>query len=128
MREEGLSHQQECKARRWGRLACVGNGERCRMAEARRVGQLQKGRRESLVRGSLWKFTNGDHHDVTEQRARVPAVRKAKLTAGVCSKVRTSCRAPSKGVGDKPQIHSNLVFELGVILRRRTKNLVIIVL
>ena len=39
---------------------------------------------------------------------------KAKLTAGVRSRVRIYYRAPSKGVGDKPQIHSNLVFELGV--------------
>ena len=35
------------------------------------------------------------------------------LTEGVCSKVRIYCRAPNKGIGDKPQIYSNLVFEWG---------------
>ena len=35
---------------RWDRSACVGNGEQCRLTEAWRAGQLQKGRRESLVR------------------------------------------------------------------------------
>ena len=37
--------------------------------------------------------------------------------AGVCSKVRIVGRAPSKGVGDKPQIHSNLIFELASFLK-----------
>ena len=36
------------------------------------------------------------------------------LTVGVPCKVRVYCRAPSKGVGEKPQIHSNLVVEFGV--------------
>ena len=31
------------------------------------------------------------------------------VTTGVCSKVRIYCRAPSKGMADKPRIHSNLV-------------------
>ena len=40
------------------------------------------------------------------------------LTSGVCSKERIYCRALSKEVGDKPQIHSNLIFEfeLGFVL------------
>ena len=41
----------------------------------------------------------------------------------VCSKVRIYCSTPSKGVGNKPQAHSNLVFELGFFFlkRERTK-------
>lgn len=31
------------------------------------------------------------------------------------------CRVPSKGVGDKPQIHSNLVFELGGFFKGKNK-------
>ena len=42
--------------------------------------------------------------------------RKPNSTLGICSKVRIYCRAPIKGVGDKPQIHSNLIFELGAFL------------
>lgn len=41
------------------------------------------------------------------------------LTADVCNKVRVYCRVPSKGVGDKPQICSNLAFELGVFLKKK---------
>ena len=36
------------------------------------------------------------------------------LTAGVCIKVRIYGRVPGMRVGDKPEIHSNLVFELGL--------------
>ena len=38
---------------------------------------------------------------------------KAKLTLGVCSKVRVCCRAPIKAVRDKSDTHCNWVFELG---------------
>lgn len=31
------------------------------------------------------------------------------------------CKAPSKGVGDKSQIHSNLVFEFGPLLKGKNK-------
>lgn len=31
------------------------------------------------------------------------------------------CKAPSKGVGDKSQIHSNLVFEFGPFLKGKNK-------
>ena len=46
-----------------------------------------------------------------------PCVQDAEnqtLSVDVCSKERVYFRPPSKGVGDKYQIHSNLVFELGV--------------
>ena len=39
------------KSMEMGRVRCVGNDEQFRLTEARRAGQLQKGRRESLVRG-----------------------------------------------------------------------------
>ena len=35
------------------------------------------------------------------------------LSVDICSKGRVYFRPPSKGVGDKSQIHSNLVYELG---------------
>ena len=47
----GYTIGKENRVWRWDRLACVGNGEQCRLTEARRAGQLQKGRKESLVRG-----------------------------------------------------------------------------
>ena len=43
------------------------------------------------------------------------------LTAGVCSKVRICYRVPCKGVGDKPQVRSNLAFELGIFLKGKSK-------
>ena len=45
------------------------------------------------------------------------------LSVDICSKGRVYFRPPSKGVGDKSQIHSNLVYELGCFYRRRTKKL-----
>ena len=47
---------------------------------------------------------------LTEQGLVCLWVENQTLTAGVCSKVRVYWRAPSKGVGDKPQIHCHLVF------------------
>ena len=43
------------------------------------------------------------------------------LTAEICSKLTIYCRAPSKGMGDMPQIHHNLLFELGVFLKGKKK-------
>lgn len=50
------------------------------------------------------------------------------LRAGVSSKVRVYCRAPHKGKGDKPQIHSHLVFELGITYKGKTKELGLIII
>lgn len=51
---------------------------------------------------------------VTQQRARVPMMQSQTLTVGlVCGKVKTYCQTPRRGVGDKPQIYPNLVFEFG---------------
>ena len=60
----------------------------------------------------------------------MPNAQKVRLlTARVCSGIRVYCKAPSKEVGDKSQIHSNLVFELEVFYRReRTKKLGLIIM
>ena len=52
----------------------------------------------------------------TELGSPRPRHSKANLLIPSCGEGKYSiyCRAPSKGVGDKPQVHSNLVFELRV--------------
>lgn len=49
---------------------------------------------------------------VTEQKGSCAhGTESQTLMAGVCSKARVYCWVPSKGVGDKSWIHSELVFE-----------------
>ena len=44
-----ISKKKKKKSMEMGQAACVGNGEQCRLTKAWSAGQLQKGRRESLV-------------------------------------------------------------------------------
>ena len=48
------------------------------------------------------------------------------LTEGVCSEVRIYCRAPNKGIGDKPQIYSNLVFEWGFFKKEQNRTFLVV--
>ena len=52
----------------------------------------------------------------------MPSAQKAECWQRVfTAKLRAYCRVSIKGVGDKPQIHSNLVFEFGVFLKGKNK-------
>ena len=61
--------------------------------------------------------------DHTELRSACPTRSRANLLTGGCGegKYIIDCRAPSKGVGDKPQIQSILVFDLGGFFKGKNK-------
>ena len=104
---------------RWDGLACVGNDEQFRLTEARRAGQLQKGRRESLVRGICGRSPMLTIIMWNKQRACVPAVQKTKFWQW----------EPAAKWGFlaerqvwEEEIHSNVVFEFRSLFKGEQRN------
>ena len=69
-----------------------------------RVKIPEKRRGEEAGQWSRWEMMGPECNRAKCSRAH--GTESQTLTAGVCVKVRVYCRAPSKGVGDEPQIHS----------------------